>query len=110
MNKEILEKIISFRNDRKWMQYHTGKDLAISLSLEVNELLEIYQWSGKDLMCNDKIDKIKEELADVLIYSALIADCYKLDINKIIEDKLIMNNKKYPVDKAKGKSTKHNLL
>ena len=92
MNNELVKKIIKFRNDRDWKQYHNGKDLAISLSLEVNELLESYQWSGNDLMCHNNIEKIKEELADIFIYSTLLADCYNLDIEEIILSKLEKNN------------------
>ena len=110
MEKELIDKILEFRDKRDWKQYHSGKDLALSLSLEASELLEIFQWSGTDLMCKEKIDKIKEELADVLIYSILMADCYNLDVNKIIEDKLIINNKNYPISKSKGKADKHTLL
>lgn len=110
MNKELIDKIVKFRNDRDWEQYHNGKDLTISLSLEVNELLEVYQWSGNDLMCNNKFGKIKEELADVFIYATLLANCYDLDIEEIISNKLKINNEKYPVSKAKGKKDKYNNL
>jgi NTP pyrophosphatase (non-canonical NTP hydrolase) len=110
MNRELIDKIIKFRDNRDWKQFHTGKDLAISLSLEASELLEIFQWSGTDLQCIDKLDKIKEELADVLMYSILMADCYNLDIEKIIEEKLAKNSKKYPVDKAKGNAKKYDEL
>ena len=108
MNEELIEKIIKFRDDRNWKQFHNGKDLAISLNLEASELLEIFQWSGTDLMCIDKIEKIKEELADIFIYGVLIADRYNLNIEDIIEKKLILNNEHYPADKVRGKSKKYN--
>lgn len=110
MNKEIEKDILKFRDERDWKKFHNGKDLVISLVLEANELLEIYQWSNKDLECLDKLDKIKEELADILIYSELIADHYKLNIDHIVKDKIELNSKKYPVDKAYGKSDKYNKL
>ena len=110
MNKETIEKIIKFRDERNWRQFHNPKDLAISLSLEASELLEVFQWSAEDLECNDKLDKIKEELADVLIYGALMADVCNLDIDEIINTKLKRNNEKYPVDKAYGSKKKYKEL
>lgn len=110
MNEQLRQDLIKFRDKRNWKQFHNGKDLAISLSLEANELLEIYQWSGNDLECAAQIDKIKEELADVIIYSELIADHYKLNIDDIVKNKMETNNKKYPADKAFGKSDKYNKL
>jgi len=107
MNEELRKKIIKFRDDRDWKQFHTGKDLALSLSLESSELLEIFQWSGKDLRCEDKKSKIEEELADVFMYAILMADCYDLNIDEIIEKKLQLNIKHYPADIVKGKSKKY---
>lgn len=108
--KELKEKILQFRNERDWKQFHNPKDLAISLSLEAAELLEVFQWSGDDLVVVQKKDKVKEELADVMIYSMLMAEAYGLDVSEIIEQKLAANNKKYPVEKAFGKATKYTEL
>lgn len=110
MKKETMTQILQFRDDRDWKQFHNPKDLAISISLESAELLEIFQWSADDLYCEDKKDKIKEELADVLIYAALLADCCGLDIDEIIQNKIKKNNEKYPVDKAKGSKEKYDRL
>ena len=110
MKKETMTQILQFRDDRDWKQFHNPKDLAISISLESAELLEIFQWSADDLYCEDKKDKIKEELADVLIYTALLADCCGLDIDEIIQNKIKKNNDKYPVDKAKGSKEKYDRL
>ena len=96
MKKETLQKILDFRDSRDWKKYHSGKDLAISISLEASELLEIFQWSKDDVDKIDKIANIKEELAEVLIYAVMLADYYNLDIDEIIEDKLIKNLEKYP--------------
>lgn len=68
ISKETVNKVLKFRDDRDWKQFHDPKDLAISISLEASELLEIFQWSRDDVYCLDKIDKIKEELADVMNY------------------------------------------
>lgn len=110
MKKETMTQILQFRDDRDWKQFHNPKDLAISISLESAELLGIFQWSADDLYCEDKKDKIKEELADVLIYAALLADCCGLDIDEIIQNKIKKNNEKYPVGKAKGSKEKYDRL
>ena len=74
LRDETIRRVIQFRDDREWRQFHTPKDLAISLSLEAAELLEIFQWSGANLECRDKLGRIREELADVLSYCVLMAD------------------------------------
>ena len=110
ISKETVNEVLKFRDDRDWKQFHDPNDLAISISLEASELLEIFQWSRDDVYCLDKIDKIKEELADVVYYCILMADACNLDLDKIITDKIKLNAAKYPVDKAKGTSTKYNEL
>ena len=96
MNKETINKILKFRDDRDWKKYHSGKDLSISILLEANELLEIFQWSNSDCNRLEKIEAIKDELADVLIYCAMLADYYNLDMDEIILNKLNKNLLKYP--------------
>lgn len=110
MDKDIIGLITDFRDKRNWKQFHNPKDLAISINLEASELLEVFQWSGIDLECSDKTDKIKEELADVFIYSILMAEHYGFSIDDIIREKIRINNEKYPADKAKGTSKKYNEL
>lgn len=95
MRQETIKKILEFRDSRDWKQYHSGKDLSISISLEASELLEIFQWSKEEVDKLDKIENIKEELADILIYAIMLADYYNLNIDEIIESKLIKNLKKY---------------
>ena len=104
MNKELLKRLTKFRDDRDWAQFHSGENLAKSICIESSELLEVFQWSDKE----KSIDKIKEELADVLLYCALMADKYHLDIDEIMLDKLKKNEEKYPVEKVKGSSKKYN--
>ena len=96
MEQSTIDSVLMFRDDRDWLKYHNGKDLAISISLEANELLENYQWSAGDVDRVNKIDGIKEELADVMIYSIMLADYYGLDLDEIINEKLEKNLKKYP--------------
>lgn len=110
MTLNTIERILKFRDDRNWKQFHTPKDLAISISLEASELLEVFQWSGSDTDCSDKLEKIKEELADVIIYCVLMADTCNLDIDTIIQKKLAANEEKYPVEKAFGTSKKYSDL
>jgi len=76
--------ILAFRDERNWKQFHTPKDLSISLSLEAAELLECFQWSGSDLTAKQKQAQMEEELADILIYSVLFADAIGVDIPSIV--------------------------
>lgn len=104
MKKETYERLMKFRDERDWSQFHTGENLAKSIMIEAGELLEVFQWSDKE----KSIDKVKEELADVFMYCMLLADRYHLDIDKIINDKLDINEKKYPKELVKGSSKKYN--
>lgn len=106
MNKEIIKRINKFTSDRDWEQFHTGVHLAKALIIEAAELLELYQWKDEVI----DIDKLKEELADVFVYSIMISEKYGFDINEIINSKMQKNEEKYPVEKAYGKSDKYNEL
>lgn len=109
MTQETINQILKFRDDRDWKQFHNPKDLAISISLEAAELLEVFQWSGSDTSCERKQDKIKEELADVINYCVLMADACGLDIDEIVQEKIRINNEKYPVEKAMYMSTENSV-
>ena len=105
--KELMSAIRQFTEDRDWDQFHNGKDLALALSIEASELNEAFLWkSAEDV----KVEKVKEELADVFNYAFLIADKYGLDVREIVMDKLAKNAEKYPIEKAKGKSNKYTEL
>lgn len=106
MKKVTIEKILKFRDDRNWKQFHTGENLVKALNIEASELLELYQWKSEIT----NIDKLKEELADVLIYAILISETYKLDLEEIIEAKIKLNEEKYPIDKSFGNSKKYSEL
>ena len=110
LRDETIRRVIQFRDDREWRQFHTPKDLAISLSLEAAELLEIFQWSGTDLECRDKLGRIREELADVRSYCVLMADVCGLDLDEILNAKVDQNAAKYPVEKARGSAAKYTEL
>ena len=105
--KNITEALLSFRNEREWEQFHNPKDLSIALSIEANELLELFLWKKPE---EANIEKVKEELADVLAYAFLIAEKYNLNVEEIVLDKIKKNAEKYPIDKAKGKSDKYDQL
>lgn len=105
--KSLIEKIRKFNQDRDWEQFHNPKDLAIALNIETSELLELFLWKrGEDV----DVEKVKEELADIFTFALNIADKFDLDVTNIIEDKMSRNEKKYPVEKAKGTSKKYNEL
>ena len=110
MREETINKILKFRYDRDWKQFHNPKDFAISISLEAAELLEVFQWRGADVSNEGKQDKIKEELADVVNYCVLMADACELDLDEIVQEKIKINERKYPVEKAKGRSDKYDKL
>jgi NTP pyrophosphatase (non-canonical NTP hydrolase) len=101
--KELINQIIAFRNERDWERYHTGENLAKSISIEAAELLELFQWQ---LEVENK-ERLEEELADVLIYSLLLLHRYDLDFNQIIQNKLKKNAVKYPVKKSYGNHKKY---
>lgn len=103
----VIKELKKFRDERDWEQFHNPKDLAIALSIEANELLECYLWKdAKD----GNLDKIKEELADVLSFALLLLDKYELDFSSLMADKIAINKAKYPVNKSKGTAKKYNEL
>ena len=103
--ERLLKRIDKFNKERDWDQFHSPVNLAKSISIEANELLECYQWND-----NANIEDVKEELADVLNYCLQMSLKLNLDPIEIINKKMDKNEKKYPVDKAKGKSDKYNKL
>ena len=105
MKQETLDRIRKFISDRDWEQFHTPANLAKSISIEANELLECYQWSD-----DADIEHVKEELADVIVYCQNMLDCLGLDADEIIMDKMVKNEAKYPVEKAWGNSAKYDKL
>ena len=104
---DITNKLIEFRDERDWLQFHNPKDIALAISVEAGELLELFLWKQPE---DVNKEKVKEELADVLVFAFFLANKYDLDIKKIILDKMQKNAKKYPIDKAKGTAKKYNEL
>lgn len=105
--QDLTQRVRRFTEERDWDQFHNPKDLAMALSIEASELLECYLWKKPD---EARMDKVKEELADVLIYALLLADKLGLDVKQIVLEKLAENAGKYPVEKAKGNARKYTDL
>ena len=102
----LKQRIDKFNKDRDWDQFHTPSNLAKSISIEANELLECFQWNDVDF----NIEDVKEELADVMNYCIQMSQVLDVDIVDIINKKMDKTEKKYPIEKAKGVSTKYNKL
>ena len=105
--QDIIKEITKFRDERDWVQFHNSKDLALAISIEAAELNELFLWKSSEEVNESRL---KEELADILTFSLLLADKHGLDISTIIKEKLAQNEAKYPVDKSKGSAKKYNEL
>lgn len=108
--KNIITALKKFRDARHWDQFHNTKDLALAISIEAAELNELFLW--KTVEESEKVDKekLREELADVLAFSLLLAGKHGFDVKEMILEKIRKNNEKYPIDKAKGTAKKYNEL
>jgi NTP pyrophosphatase (non-canonical NTP hydrolase) len=102
--KEIIELLIKFRDERDWSKYHSPKNLACSISIEANELLELFQWADT---CKNT-ERLRDEIADIAIYLLYICHDLNIDLRHIIQNKIKQNEKKYPIDRSKGNSKKYN--
>lgn len=103
----ITEELLTFRDERDWEQFHNSKDLALALSIEASELNELFLWKSAESV---DVEKLKDELADVISFTLLLAAKHNLNIESIVLDKIKKNDEKYPVDKSKGTATKYNKL
>ena len=105
--EEIIDRLIKFRDERNWEQFHNSKDLALALSIEAAELTELFLWKGAE---DVNVEKLKEELADVFIYAFLLAKKHDLDVRDIVINKIKINSEKYPAEKAKNSAKKYHEL
>jgi NTP pyrophosphatase (non-canonical NTP hydrolase) len=96
--QSLINSVNNFRDERNWRQYHNPKDLANSISIEAAELLEDFQWISSEKALQENKENIREEIADVLIYSLMLCSDLELDVKQIVEEKLEKNGEKYPVD------------
>ena len=105
--KNLISQLVEFRDARDWSQFHNSKDLAIAITIEAGELLEAFLWKSPEAV---DPAKVKEELADIMAYCLLLANRHNLDIKTIVEEKIRLNETKYPVEKAKGNASKYTDL
>lgn len=105
--QELLNSFKKFRDERDWQQFHNPKDLALAISIEASELLELFLWKDHQ---NVNSSKVEEEVADILGYLLLFADYYNLNLREIVLKKIELNSLKYPIDKSKGNSKKYTEL
>lgn len=103
--KELEEEIVKFAKDRDWLQFNTPENLAKSISIEAGELLECFQWNN-----NYNKDELKYEIADVMNYCILLCHQIGVDPKQIVLEKMKISERKYPIEKSKGVSTKYNKL
>ena len=111
--KSIQQKIIAFRNERDWAQFHDPKNLAEALSIEAGELLENFLWKTTEQSRNlsaEELTNVKEELADIFIFLTYLSEEYKIDLLAEVEKKIAKNADKYPIEKSKGSSKKYTDL
>ncbi len=106
MKQETINSIRKFTEDREWDRFHTPENLAKSIVIEAAELLECFQWSDSDY----DMQHVKEELADVIVYTQDFLDKLGLDADEIVNMKMDQNERKYPIEKAKGNAAKYDQL
>jgi NTP pyrophosphatase (non-canonical NTP hydrolase) len=112
--KKIQKQLSDFADERDWNQFHNPKNLAMALSVEASELVEIFQWltpeQAEEIMSTNESEHVKEEIADVMIYLIRLADKLNVDLEDAVADKIIKNGEKYPIDTSKGSTTKRTTL
>jgi len=110
---KLKSKLVKFRDERDWKQFHNPKDISQAISIESAELLEHFLWISKEAshdVVNENKEEISDELADIFAYLLSFSDITGIDLEEALLNKLEKNNKKYPIEKAKGKATKYNKL
>ena len=111
--KDLKQRLRTFAEERDWEQFHSPKNLAMALSVEVAEVVEHFQWLTEEQSKNlpkEKLEEVETELADTLIYLIRLADKLEIDLLAAAQSKIEINEWKYPVDKAKGSSKKYTEL
>lgn len=108
--QQVIAALLEFRNERDWEQFHDSKNLALAISIEAAELNELFLWKKDNEVEHINKDRLKEELADILSFSFLLAEKHNLDVFDIISEKIKNNALKYPIDKAKGTAKKYDEL
>ncbi len=110
--KKIQEKISQFAREREWEKFHTPKNIAMALSVEASELLELFQWltedEAKNIMQTDKAVQVRHEMADTAVYLLRLCDLLGIDLSQAITEKMELNAQKYPIEKSRGNAKKYN--
>ena len=106
----LISELEKFRDARDWQQFHNSKDLAVAIAIEAAELNELFLWKTVEESEKVNREKLREELADVLAYTLMLAGKHGFDIKEMVLEKIRKNNEKYPVDKSKGSARKYNEL
>jgi len=110
--KNLIEQLRTFAKERDWGQFHSPKNLAMALSVEVAELVEHFQWltqAQSDITDPKNLEEIKQEIGDILIYLTMLSDKLGIDPIRAAKDKIKINNKKYPIETVKGRAKKYNV-
>ena len=107
---KLMEELVKFRDARHWEQFHNTRDLALAISIEAAELNELFLWKTTEDSEHVDRNKLKEEIADVLAFSLLLAGKHRFDVKEIVLEKIKKNGEKYPVEKAKGTARKYKEL
>jgi NTP pyrophosphatase (non-canonical NTP hydrolase) len=106
----LISELEKFRDARDWKQFHTTKDLAVAISIEAAELNELFLWKTVEESEKVSREKLREEIADILAYTLMLAGKHGFDVREMVLDKIRKNNEKYPVDKSKGSARKYNEI
>lgn len=107
---EMINELVRFRDERNWEQFHNSKDLALAISIEAAELNELFLWKKEgEAEMIDQV-KLRNELADIMAYSLLLANKHNLDVKEIVLEKIRKNHVKYPVEKSRNSAKKYNDL
>ena len=106
----LISELEKFRDARDWKQFHTTKDLAVAISIEAAELNELFLWKTVEESEKVSREKLREEIADILAYTLMLAGKHGFDVREMVLDKIRKNGEKYPVDKSKGSARKYNQL
>ena len=101
--KELRDLVNAFVEDRNWRQFHTPKNLSMSVAIEAAELMELFQWSDSAVSGKEYLVRVQEELADVIIYCLAMANIMEIDISQAVREKIVVNVSKYPVEQYKGR-------
>lgn len=101
--EELRNLVASFVEERRWQQFHTPKNLSMSIAIEAAELMELFQWSDEMEVDEENLSRVKEEVADVIIYCLALANALDIDLSRAVRDKVAANAVKYPVERYKGR-------